>query len=120
MTTLVTAPEEGSTVITAMPLPVSRARRASYGYSGRGALIATVLADDMDIVPPGAPTGRDRAMGATVLLVFVRFGGGSTVSSTNSGGSIGGGGASSGTGPSSGSGSSTGSSAATSSVTSAI
>src|SRR3954452_2116520 len=98
MTTSVTAPVAGFTVMTATPLPVSRARRASYGYSGRGALIATALADDMDIVPPGTPAGRGRARGAIVRFLFGRSGGRSAVSSTNSGGSIGGGGASSGTG----------------------
>src|SRR4051794_38799617 len=120
MTTLVTAPDDGSTVITAMPLPVMRARRASYGYSGRGALIATALADDMDMVPPGAPAGRGRAIGAMLLFAFARFGGRSAASSTNSGGSTGAGGASIGNGSSSGTIGSTGSGAETWKVTSAI
>src|SRR4051794_560340 len=44
MLTLVTAPEMESTSRTATPEPVKRWRRASYGYSGRGADKANTLA----------------------------------------------------------------------------
>ena len=101
---LVTDPLPVSTVITQTPLPVILERRASYGYSGRGALTATALAEDIDIGPTG-PTGFGLAMGTTGALLGVRFGGGVGFSSTNSGfssgiasGGGGGGGSSSGGG----------------------
>jgi len=101
---LVTAPLPVSTVMTHTPLPVVLERRASYGYSGRGALTATAFAEDMDIGPVG-PTGFGFASGTTGALVGGRFGGGVGFSSTNSGacsgiasGGGGGGGSSSGGG----------------------
>lgn len=101
---LVTEPLPGSTVITHTPLPVTLERRASYGYSGRGALMATAFAEDIDIGPTG-PTGFGLARGTTGALLGVRFGGGVGFSSTNSGccsgmasGGGGGGGSSSGGG----------------------
>ena len=101
---LVTEPLPGSTVITHTPLPVTLDRRASYGYSGRGALIAEALAFDIDTGPTG-PTGFGLARGTTGALLGVRFGGGVGFSSTNSGccsgmasGGGGGGGSSSGGG----------------------
>src|SRR6476659_7436156 len=101
---LVTAPLPVSTVITQTPLPVIFERRASYGYSGRGALTATAFAEDIDIGPTG-PTGLGLARGTTGALLGVRFGGGVGFSSTNSGccsgiasGGGGGGGSSSGGG----------------------
>jgi len=101
---LVTEPLPESTVITQTPLPVIFERRASYGYSGRGALTATAFADDIDIGPTG-PTGFGLASGTTGALLGVRFGGGVGFSSTNSGfssgiasGGGGGGGSSSGGG----------------------
>lgn len=101
---LVTLPLLGSTVITQTPLPVILERRASYGYSGRGALTATAFAEDIDIGPMG-PTGFGFAIGATGLFVGGLFGGGVGFSSTNSGlssgtasGGGGGGGSSSGGG----------------------
>ena len=100
---LVTAPLPVSTVMTHTPLPVVLERRASYGYSGRGALTATALADDIDIGPTEAAFGF--ASGTTGALVGGRFGGGVGFSSTNSGtcsgiasGGGGGGGSSSGGG----------------------
>ncbi len=86
MTALVTLPLEVSTVMTQTPLPVARIRRASYGYSGRGALTATALAEDIDIVP-GTPAGFGRAIGATGFGLSVRGLGGGVgfSSSTNSG-----------------------------------
>ena len=100
----VTLPLPGSTVITQTPLPVILERRASYGYSGRGALTAITFAEDMDIGPMG-PTGFGFAMGTTGLLEGGFLGGGVGFSSTNSGfcsgiasGGGGGGGSSSGGG----------------------
>src|SRR5262245_56837074 len=88
--------------MTQTPLPVVLERRASYGYSGRGALTAITFAADIDIGPTG-PCGFGRAVGWTGL--FVCFGGGVSFSSTNSGfssgitsGGGGGGGSSSGGG----------------------
>ncbi len=104
MSALVTAPVPGSTVMTQTPLPVIFDRRASKGYSGRGALTATALAEDMDMGPTG-PTGFGFAKGTTGALLGVRLGGGVGFSSTNSGccsgmasGGGGGGGSSSGGG----------------------
>ena len=101
---LVTDPLPVSMVMTQTPLPVILERRASYGYSGRGALMATAFADDIDIGPTG-PTGFGFASGTTGALVGGRFGGGVGFSSTNSGccsgmasGGGGGGGSSSGGG----------------------
>ena len=101
---LVTDPLPVSIVMTQTPLPVIFERRASYGYSGRGALIALTFAEDIDIGPTG-PTGLGFAIGATGWLLGVRFGGGVAFSSTNSGfssgiasGGGGGGGSSSGGG----------------------
>ena len=91
----VTDPLDGSTVMMQTPLPVSFERRASYGYSGFGALIATAFADDMDIGPAlGTPAGFGRAIGTTGLVGLSRFGGGVGFSSTNSGTSVGSGGCS--------------------------
>ncbi len=118
MSALVTDPLEGSTVITQTPLPVIFERRASYGYSGRGALTATALADDIDI-GPGAPAGFGRAIGATGLVGLSRFGGGVGFSSTNSGISVGSGGASVGSGSCTSSGGGVGSGEVCSKVTSA-
>jgi len=104
MSALVTLPLPGSTVITQTPLPVVLERRASYGYSGRGALTAITFADDMDIGPTG-PTGLGLAIGDTGLVEGGCLGGGVGFSSTNSGfwsgiasGGGGGGGSSSGGG----------------------
>lgn len=101
---LVTAPLPVSTVITHTPLPVVLDLRASYGYSGRGALTATAFAEDIDIGPEG-PAGFGFASGTTGALLGGRFGGGVGFSSTNSGfssgiasGGGGGGGSSSGGG----------------------
>lgn len=103
MSALVTAPLPESTVMTQTPLPVVLDRRASYGYSGRGALTATAFAEDIDIGPTEAAFGL--ASGTTGALVGGRFGGGVGFSSTNSGccsgiasGGGGGGGSSSGGG----------------------
>src|SRR3954471_23061584 len=81
---LVTAPLPVSTVITQTPLPVIFDRRASYGYSGRGALTATAFADDIDI-GPATPAGFGFASGTTGALLGVRLGCGVGFSSTNSG-----------------------------------
>lgn len=101
---LVTEPLETSTDMTQTPLPTSLERRASYGYSGRGALIATALALDIDIGPAfGNPVGAGRAIGATGFGFSVfGFGGGVGCSSWNSGGVTGSGGASTGSGSSGG------------------
>src|SRR2546423_3886163 len=103
MSALVTAPLPVSTVMTQTPLPVVLERRASYGYSGRGALTATAFAEDMEIGPTAAVFGLAR--GWTGALLGVRLGGGVGFSSTNSGfssgmasGGGGGGGSSSGGG----------------------
>ena len=100
---LVTEPLAVSTVMTQTPLPVVLERRASYGYSGRGALTATAFADDIDIGPTLAAFGF--AIGCTGAVLGGRFGGGVGFSSTNSGfssgiasGGGGGGGSSSGGG----------------------
>jgi hypothetical protein len=61
---LVTDPLPVSTVMTQTPLPVTLERRASYGYSGRGALTATAFAEDIDIGPEG-PAGFGFAIGWT-------------------------------------------------------
>src|SRR5450755_4176970 len=119
MSALVTDPLPVSTVITQTPLPVIFDRRASYGYSGRGALIATAFADDIDIGPAlGKPAGFGRAIGATGFVVGGLLGGGVGFSSTNSGTSVGSGGTSTGSGSTS-SGGGVGSGAACSNVTSA-
>jgi hypothetical protein len=101
MSALVTLPLAGSIVITQTPLPVILERRASYGYSGRGALVAITFAEDMDI----GPTAFGLAIGATGLVEAGCLGGGVGFSSTNSGfcsgiasGGGGGGGSSSGGG----------------------
>src|SRR5436305_2729267 len=60
MLTSVTLPLPESTLSRATPLPVWWRLRASYGYSGLGAKIATAFAPVMDIVPVtpcGALTG---------------------------------------------------------------
>ena len=118
---LVTDPLEASTVMMHTPLPVNFERRASYGYSGRGALTATALADDIDIGPAaGSPCGFGRAIGAAGFEgVCLGFGGGVGCSSTNSGTSVGGGGASTGSGSIISSGGGVGSGGAVSNVTSA-
>src|SRR2546421_5459039 len=71
---LVTDPLPVSTDMTQTPLPVVLERRASYGYSGRGALTATALAEDIGIGPTEAGFGF--AIGWTGALLGVRFGGG--------------------------------------------
>ena len=104
MEALVTLPLPVSTDMTQTPLPVILERRASYGYSGRGALTATAFAEDIDIGPTG-PTGLGFAIGWTGWVEGGRFGGGVAFSSTYSGfssgtasGGGGGGGSSSGGG----------------------
>jgi len=51
----VTLPVPTSTETTQTPLPMMRRERASYGYSGRGELIANAFAPEMDIIPGGRP-----------------------------------------------------------------
>src|SRR5438552_15593116 len=49
MVALVTVPVAVSTVTTQIPLPVRLRRLASYGYSGKGAVIAIDCATESDI-----------------------------------------------------------------------
>src|SRR5438045_367315 len=62
----VTAPL-ASTETTHTPLPVIWRERASYGYSGRGELIARAFALDIDIVPDGR-AAEGAFIGATLAL----------------------------------------------------
>src|SRR5438067_1729018 len=58
MVASVTLPLPGSTVTTKTPLPVIFRLRASYGSSGRGALMALAFACEVVIIPGslGGPT----------------------------------------------------------------
>src|SRR6478672_10900346 len=67
MVALVTVPVAVSTVTTQTPFPVRLRRFASYGYSGKGALIAIDCATESDIgtganmrVPSGCTAGCGR------------------------------------------------------------
>src|SRR4029077_7857028 len=81
----VTLPLPGSTVTTQTPLPVTRRKRASYGYCGRGAFMARAFA--LDIVIAWA------LIGVNFCAAGVGRGGG-VLSSWNSGCTSGGGGGS--------------------------
>src|SRR5204863_66696 len=80
----VTLPLPGSTVTRHTPLPVMCLLRASYGYSGRGALIATAFAWDALIIPGGlgGPVTCGALIGVFAAGLFC-FGG--VCSSWNSG-----------------------------------
>src|SRR4051794_39670357 len=73
--TLITVPEVSSTVTNATPDPVTRRRRASYGYTGRGAYATIAFTDRNDaVVPLTREAGR-------VVARCARTGGGATFSS---------------------------------------
>src|SRR5438552_528523 len=70
MVALVTVPVAVSTVTTQVPLPVRLRRFASYGYSGKGAVIAIDCATESDIGTgaemlgaAGCTAGRSRFLG---------------------------------------------------------
>jgi len=91
----VTLPLPGSTSATQTPLPVILRERASYGYWGRGALMARAFARDIDIAWA--------LIGVNFCCAVGGGRGGGVLSSTNSG-LISGGGGGSGSGISSGGG----------------
>src|SRR6266853_1612158 len=65
----VTVPVAVSTVTTQIPLPVRLRRFASYGYSGKGALIAMDWATDRDIgTGSGTPPTSDSTRGGGFLF----------------------------------------------------
>jgi hypothetical protein len=63
-----------STETTQTPLPIIFRERASYGYSGRGELMARAFALEMDIIPVGRATVG--ALTGATLTLGGRFGGG--------------------------------------------
>jgi hypothetical protein len=63
-----------STETTQTPLPIILRERASYGYSGRGELIARAFALEIDCIPLGRATVG--ALTGAILALGGRFGGG--------------------------------------------
>ena len=88
MVASVTAPLPVSTVTTQIPLPVILRERASYGYSGLGALVARAFAPEIDIVPGGRTAPICGALTGAAFVCW-RGRGGGVASSWNSGTSCG-------------------------------